>query len=209
MGLHIVEHPLLGDALAVLRDRSTGPAAFRAAMVQAAATLFLEASRDLPTDPGTVETPLAKAPARRLRSGVLTLVPVLRAGLGMLDGVLPLAPGARVAHLGVRRDEATAEPREYYRNLPPSVSGSIAFVLDPMLATGGTLTTVLEILDEAGVAESRVLSLVAAPEGVRAVREAFPEADVFVASVDDRLDDRRYIVPGLGDAGDRTFGTEA
>ncbi len=208
MGLHILEHPLLHEAMAVLRDRGTPTGAFRAAMAQAAAVVFQEAAEELPTDTETVETPLGKAAVRRLRPGVVTLVPVLRAGLGMLEGVLPMVPGARVAHIGVRRDEATAEPQEYYRHLPSSASGTIAFVLDPMLATGGTLLRVLEILEEAGVAEIRVLALVAAPEGVRAVREAFPDAEVFLAAVDQGLDARKFIVPGLGDAGDRYFGTE-
>ena len=207
MGLHVVEHPLLADALAVLRDAATPAEAFRAAMARAGAALFLEASRDLPAEAGTVATPLGSAPARRLRPGALTLVPVLRAGLAMLDGVLPLAPGARVAHIGVRRDEETAEASDYYANLPPAASGSMAFVLDPMLATGGTLVRTLEILEDAGVGESRVVALVAAPEGVRAVREAYPEVEIFVAAVDDGLDERSYIVPGLGDAGDRAFGT--
>jgi len=207
MGLHIIEHPLLQEALAVLRDRTTRTADFRAAMAQAASVLFQEATEDLPTDAGTVETPLGTSPARRLRPGIITLVPVLRAGLGMLDGVLPMVPGARVAHLGVRRDESTAEAREYYRNLPESAAGGIAFVLDPMLATGGTLLRVVEVLGDLGMAEVRVLSIVAAPEGVRALREAFPEAEVYLASVDRGLDERKYITPGLGDAGDRYFGT--
>ncbi len=208
MGLHIIEHPLLQEAVAVLRDRRTDTAGFRAAMAQAAAVLFQEASEELPTETASVETPLGSAPVRRLRHGVVTLVPVLRAGLGMLEGVLPMVPGARVAHVGVRRDESTAEPHEYYRNVPASAAGTIAFVLDPMLATGGTLLKVLEILDEVGMAEIRVLSVVAAPEGVRALREAFPEAEVYLAAVDRGLDAQKYIVPGLGDAGDRYFGTE-
>jgi len=209
MGLHIIEHPLLQEAVAVLRDRATGTAAFRAAMTQAASLLFHEATEELPTEAGAVESPLGSAPARRLRPGVVTLVPVLRAGLGMLEGVLPMVPGARVAHLGVRRDESTAEPHEYYRNVPGGAAGTIAFVLDPMLATGGTLLKVLEVLEDIGMAEIRVLSIVAAPEGVRALRESFPEAEVYLAAVDRGLDERKYIVPGLGDAGDRYFGTEA
>ena len=207
MGLHIIEHPLLHEAVAVLRDRDTGTVAFRHALAQAAAVLFQEAAEELPTDAGKVETPLGTAAVRRLRHGVVTLVPVLRAGLGMLDGVLPMVPGARVAHLGVRRDEETAEPGEYYRNIPEAAAGTIAFVLDPMLATGGTLVRVLEALEEIGMAEVRVLSIVAAPEGVRTLREAFPEAEVYLASVDRGLDERKYITPGLGDAGDRYFGT--
>ncbi|MCK6481673.1 MAG: uracil phosphoribosyltransferase [Planctomycetes bacterium] len=208
MGLHVIEHPLLQDALAVLRDRSTGTAAFRAALARAGALLFQEASAGLPTEAGSVETPLGRAEVRRLRPGVLTLVPVLRAGLGMLEGVLPMVPGARVAHVGVRRDEETAEPSEYYRNLPASAAGTVAFVLDPMLATGGTLLETVGILDAAGMAEIRVLSVVAAPEGVRALRGAFPEVEVFLAALDGGLDARKYILPGLGDAGDRCFGTE-
>jgi len=207
MGVHIVEHPLLADALATLRDATTPPAAFRAAMARAGALLFIEASRDLPADPAVVRTPLAEAPARRLRADVLTLVPVLRAGLGLLDGILPLVPGVRVALLGLKRDEATAEAEAYYENLPAAAAGSLAFVLDPMLATGGTLVRTLEILEDAGIGESRVLCVVAAPEGIRAVRESYTEIEVWCAAVDEGLDERSYIVPGLGDAGDRTFGT--
>jgi uracil phosphoribosyltransferase len=207
MGLHIVEHPLLGDALATLREAATPPGAFRAAMAAAATVLFLEASRDLATESGPVRTPLGEAAARRLRPGGLTLVPVLRAGLAMLEGILPLAPGARVAHVGVRRDEETAEASDYYARVPAAAAGSTALVLDPMLATGGTAVRALEILEDAGVGEARVVSVVAAPEGVRAVRAAFPEAEIFVAAVDEGLDERCFIVPGLGDAGDRSFGT--
>jgi uracil phosphoribosyltransferase len=207
MGVHIVGHPLLGDALAALRDGGTAAPAFRSSMARAAAVLFLEAAKDLPTDAGSVATPLAAAPARRLRPGALTLVPVLRAGLAMLDGVLPLVPEARVVHVGVRRDEETAEARDYYSNVPAAAGGTIAFVLDPMLATGGTLVRTLEILEAAGVEEARVVALVAAPEGVRAVREAFPEIEIYVAAVDEGLDIRSFIVPGLGDAGDRAYGT--
>ena len=207
MGVHIVEHPLLADALAALRDAATPPAAFRAAMARAGGLLFVEASRDCPTDPCVVRTPLGEAAGRRLRSDGLTLVPVLRAGLGLLDGVLPLVPGVRVALLGLRRDEETAEAETYYENLPKAAAGSLAFVLDPMLATGGTLVRTLEILEDAGIGESRVLCVVAAPEGVRAVREAYNEIEIWCAAVDEGLDERSYIVPGLGDAGDRTFGT--
>ena len=207
MGVHLVDHPVLGDALAALRDAATAAPDFRAAMARAAAVLFLEAARDLPVETGNVATPLGSASARRLRPGSVTLVPVLRAGLAMLEGILPLAPGARVAHVGVRRDEETAEASDYYARVPPAAGGSTVFVLDPMLATGGTLVRTLEILEEAGAADARVVALVAAPEGVRAVREAFPEAEIFVAAVDEGLDARSYIVPGLGDAGDRAFGT--
>jgi uracil phosphoribosyltransferase len=171
--------------------------------------LFCEASREIPTESGTVRTPLDDAPARRVRPEILTLVPILRAGLGMLAGVQPLVPEARVCHLGVRRNEETAEPIEYYRNFPGGATGTVAFVLDPMLATGGTLVHALDILEEIGMAEVRVLCVVAAPEGIRAVREAHPEVEIFTAAVDQGLDENHYIVPGLGDAGDRCFGTIA
>jgi uracil phosphoribosyltransferase len=207
MGLHVVDHPLLGDALAALRDRTTSTEGFRAAMRRAAAVLFVEASRDLPRAGGAVKTPLGDAPVRRVPSGAVTLVPILRAGLGMLEGVLPLVPGARVAHVGIRRDEETARPSEYYRNVPAAVAGTVAFVLDPMLATGGTAAKVLAALGEARVRQARVLVLVAAPEGLRSVHAAFPAAELFVAAVDDGLDPRKFILPGLGDAGDRFFGT--
>jgi len=207
MGVHIVEHPILGDALATLRDATTPSALFRDAMARAGSILFLEAARDLEVDAGTVTTPLGEAPARRIRADALTLVPVLRAGLGLLEGIQPLVPSVRVAMIGVKRDEETAEAKAYYEDLPPAAGGSLAFVLDPMLATGGTLVRTLEILEDAGVGESRVISVVASPEGVRAVREAYPAIAIWCAAVDEGLDERSYIVPGLGDAGDRTFGT--
>ncbi|MHC4924866.1 MAG: uracil phosphoribosyltransferase [Planctomycetota bacterium] len=208
MGLHVIDHPLVHEAMAVMRSKHTGTAAFRDAVRMASAHLFHEATADLPAEEGEVETPLGVAPAQRLRIEAITLVPVLRAGMGMLDGALTMVPGARVAHVGVRRDESTHEPEEYYRNVPPSATGTYAFVLDPMLATAGTMTATLQILEDIGMAEIRVLCLVAAPEGIRAVREEFPEVEIFAAAMDDGLDENAYIVPGLGDAGDRYFGTE-
>jgi len=207
MGLHIVEHPLLGEALAVLRDRNTGTAEFRAAMRRAAAHLFHEAAAGLPVETGTVETPLGTAAARRVHPGVVTLVPVLRAGMGMVDGILPLVPAARVAVVGARRDEETAVAATYYESVPGAAAGTMAFLLDPMLATGGTAIEVLEVLEEVGMAETLLLAIVAAPEGVRAVRDAFPEVEIFAGALDEGLDERKFILPGLGDAGDRYFGT--
>ncbi len=203
---HEVQHPLIQHHLAKLRDKTTSPDEFRRLVQRLAALLVYEATRDLTTQPIEIETPLTCVSAQRL-SQRIGLVPILRAGLGMVDPVLDLLPEAAVWHLGLYRDEATARPVEYYSKLPTHSPVDVALVLDPMLATGGSAIAALEALSRWGVPKLKVLSLIAAPEGLRNVTEAYPTAQVFVCAIDRELNSRKFIVPGLGDAGDRSFNT--
>jgi uracil phosphoribosyltransferase len=202
----VVEHSVLEDRLAVLRDFRTPHGAFRRALHEASAILAIEATRDLPTVAREVKTPLETASGRRLEEEI-TIVPVLRAGLGMVEGFVRLLADARVGHLGMQRDEDTLEPTGYYERLPPGLGGGIVFLLDPMLATGGSAVAALDRLKANGAQRLRLICLVAAPEGIEAVKEAHPDVPIWTAAVDRQLDDRGYIRPGLGDAGDRVFGT--
>lgn len=204
--LRVVDHPLLADRIAVLRDEATDRAGFRRALRAAAVLLAVEATRDLATDVGTVRTPLEETPAQRI-AGDVVLVPVLRAGLGMLDAFLDVVPEARVGHIGLERDEVSLQPRRYFERLPEQVPVARTLVLDPMLATGGSAVHALQALREAGARELALVVLVAAPEGVAAVQEAHPDVPVIAAVLDRELDGDGFIRPGLGDAGDRVFGT--
>jgi uracil phosphoribosyltransferase len=204
--LTVVDHPVLADRLTVMRDRSTGHGEFRQALFEASAILAVEAARDLPVEAVEVETPLEQAAGSRLPSEI-TIVPVLRAGLGMVDGFLRLLPGARVGHVGVYRDEEQHRPVDYYERLPPGLADSHVFVVDPMLATGGSAVHALDRLKGAGAQRLALVCLVVAPEGLAAVEEHHPDVPVFAAAVDRELDENAYIRPGLGDAGDRVFGT--
>jgi len=205
--LHLITHPVALDALAELRNRATQPAGFRAAAYRISTVVATEAFRDLPSDVSDVMTPLGPAPARRLRSD-LVLAPVLRAGLGMLEAVLALVPGARVGHIGLRRDEETAEASRYYARLPEPIVDCSVIVLDPMLATGGSATAALDLIKAAGVRDVRMLCLVAAPEGVAALDRFHPDVPIYTPALDSHLNERKFIVPGLGDFGDRLYGTE-
>ena len=204
--LVVVEHPVLADRLTVMRDRDTGHGEFRQALFEASAILAVEAARDLPVTDVEVETPLEPASGSRLPAEI-TIVPVLRAGLGMVDGFLRLLPGARVGHVGVYRDEEAHRPVDYYERLPPGLTDSHVFVVDPMLATGGSAVHALDRLRSAGARRLALVCLVVAPEGLRAVEEHHPEVPIWAAAVDRQLDENAYIRPGLGDAGDRVFGT--
>jgi uracil phosphoribosyltransferase len=204
--LTVVDHPVLADRLVRLRDRETPFPLFRLALSEAAAILAIEATRDLPLAEGTVQTPLEEAPAQRLGAPV-AVVPVLRAGLGMVEGFLRLLPDASVGHLGLRRDEEALVPRGYFERLPPRLEESVCFVLDPMLATGGSAVHALDRMRSAGARDLRLVCLVAAPEGIAAVQERHPDVPIVAAARDRCLDERGYIRPGLGDAGDRVFGT--
>ncbi len=204
--LVVVDHPVLADRLTVMRDRDTGHADFRQALFEASAILAVEAARDLPVTAVEIETPLESTSGSRLPSEI-TIVPVLRAGLGMVDGFLRLLPGARVGHVGVYRDEQEHTPVDYYQRLPPGLSESHVFVVDPMLATGGSAVHALDNLKAAGARSLALVCLVVAPEGLAAVEEQHPEVPVWAAAVDRELDANAYIRPGLGDAGDRVFGT--
>jgi uracil phosphoribosyltransferase len=205
-GLIVVQHPVLEDRLATLRDETTPHGAFRGALNEASAILAIEATRDLPTVQRTIATPLESAEAHRLEAPII-IVPVLRAGLGMVEGFLRLLADARVGHLGLQRDEDTLEPTGYFERLPPGMGEAYVFLLDPMLATGGSAVAALGRLKANGARRLRLICLVAAPEGVDAVRDAHPDVPIWTAALDRQLDEHGYIRPGLGDAGDRVFGT--
>lgn len=204
--LVVVDHPVLADRLTVMRDRDTGHGEFRQALFEASAILAVEAARDLPVTPVEIQTPLEPASGSRLPTEI-TIVPVLRAGLGMVDGFLRLLPGARVGHVGVYRDEQEHRPIDYYERLPPGLADSHVFVVDPMLATGGSAVHALDKLRAAGAVRLALVCLVVAPEGLAAVEEHHPDVPIWTAAVDRELDENAYIRPGLGDAGDRVFGT--
>jgi uracil phosphoribosyltransferase len=205
-GLIVVQHPVLEDRLAVLRDEATPHGTFRGALSEASAILAIEATRDLPTVQRTIATPLESAEAHKLEAPII-IVPVLRAGLGMVEGFLRLLADARVGHLGLQRDEDTLEPTGYFERLPPGMGEAFVFLLDPMLATGGSAVAALDRLKANGARRLRLICLVAAPEGVEAVRDVHPDVPIWTAALDRQLDEHGYIRPGLGDAGDRVFGT--
>jgi len=206
MGIHVLDHPLLHETMARLRDRDTPCDDFRMLAYRISLLLTLEGTRDLPSVEGTVETPLETAAVRRLSARVVA-VPVLRAGLGMLGAFLDLVPSAQVGYFGLERDEATAVARCYYEKVPADLSDAFVFLLDPMLATGGSAAMAAEGLRERGARRVRFLSIVAAPEGVARLVEAAPGAEIFTAALDRGLDEQKYILPGLGDFGDRLYCT--
>jgi uracil phosphoribosyltransferase len=203
--LHVSRHPVVQHCLAGLRDQATTQEDFRSLARQAITFLLYEATSDLPGTEGTVRTPLADAPSRRLEQEVVA-IPVLRAGLGLLGPVLELLPRVSVGYIGLERDEETAVARIYYRKLPP-LAGKVPLLLDPMLATGGSAVQASDLIAEAGGVGTRMICVVAAPEGVSALVERHPDVEVYTAALDDGLNDRAFIVPGLGDFGDRLFGT--
>jgi uracil phosphoribosyltransferase len=204
--LNRLDHPLIAHHLAELRDQATAPYRFRAAVQRLTYLMVGEATRDLATAPLTVRTPMAQAPCSRL-SERIAIVPILRAGLGMVDPLLEMLPQAEVWHLGVYRNEQTLEPVEYYRKLPRINPPQVAMVIDPMLATGGSVAWAIEAVKAWQVPRIKLLSLIASPQGVQYLLERHADVQVYVCAVDARLDDRGYIVPGLGDAGDRVFNT--
>ena len=206
MPLHVVEHPLVHDALVELRDARTEPPAFRRAANRISVLLAAEALRNVPSVPSTVTTPLGPADGRVVTADVV-VVPVLRAGLGMLDAVLELLPAARVGHIGLQRDEATAIASKYYSKLPADLARSWVLMIDPMLATGGSAVAAIDLLKASGAKTIAMICIVAAPEGVRLVEQHHPDVAVYTPVVDKHLDVHKYIVPGLGDFGDRLYGT--
>jgi uracil phosphoribosyltransferase len=204
----LLDHPLVAHKLALLRDEATGPKLFRELVRELSTILAVEATRDLALATGSVKTPVAQAPAQRLAGEKLAVVPILRAGLGMVDGVLQLVPTARVGHLGMYRDHETLTPVEYYANLPDHLDRRDVLLVDPMLATGGSAIVAIEYLRRQGAGRVKLLVLIAAPEGISAIANAFGDSvQVFACAIDERLNELGYIVPGLGDAGDRLFGT--
>lgn len=206
MAAHVLNHPLVDDSLARLRDKDTPRDAFRRLARRVALMLVAEATRDLPTAPREIETPLEKTIARRISSRVVA-APVLRSGLGMLDAFIDLVPQVEVGYFGLERDEETAVARRYYEKIPKHLDEAVVFLLDPMLATGGSAAMAFEGLRELGARNVRLLSIVAAPEGVAHLEAAFPDARIYTAALDRQLNDRKYILPGLGDFGDRLYGT--
>jgi len=203
---HLVDHPLAQDALVELRDARTQPPAFRAAAHRISLIVGAEALRDVPTEAETVSTPVGPADGRVLRADIV-VVPVLRAGLGMLDSILQIVPRARVGHIGLQRDEATAAASRYYARLPSGLAASIVLLVDPMLATGGSAVAAVDIIKAAGVRAIRMLCVVASPEGVAAMTAAHPDVHIYCPALDTSLNARKFIVPGLGDFGDRLYGT--
>ena len=206
MPVHLVTHPLVHDALMELRDVATQPTAFRSAANRISVLLAAEALREAPSRVSTVATPLGPADGRVL-AGDVVVVPVLRAGLGMLDAVLELVPSARVGHIGLQRDEATAIASKYYTKLPPHLEDSFVLMIDPMLATGGSAVAAIDLIKAAGARVLRMICIVAAPEGVALVERHHPDVEVYTPVVDRELNAQKYIVPGLGDFGDRLYGT--
>ena len=203
----IMDHPLIQHKLTLLRDKHTGTLEFRALVSEIATLICYEATRDLPLKEVETETPLVKATTKVIAGRKLAIVPILRAGLGMVDGMMKLVPAAKVGHIGLYRDHKTLQPVEYYSKLPSDLSERDVIVLDPMLATGGSAVDAISIIKRSNPKSIKFLCMIAAPEGVKALTEAHPDVQVYCAAVDERLNENGYILPGLGDAGDRIFGT--
>ncbi len=208
MKLTVVDHPLVQHKLAIIRDKHTGNKEFRELMEEVTMLMAYEAMRDLELDPVTIETPLTTMTAHMLSGKKLAVVAILRAGLIMVDGILKLVPAAKVGHIGLYRDPQTLNPVEYYCKLPADIAERRVFLTDPMLATAGSAVHALSILKAKGAHHIKLMSIIAAPEGIRRVQEAHPDVEIVVAAVDSHLNDHGYIVPGLGDAGDRIYGTK-
>ncbi len=204
----IFNHPLIQHKVAILRDKNTGMKEFRELVEEITTLMVFEAFKDVPTKTVTVETPLETVPQTMVADNAVTIVPILRAGLGMVNGVHTLFPTARVGHIGLYRDEETLEPHEYYCKLPEGIENSIAILLDPMLATGGSAVGAIDLLKKRGCKEIRLMNIIGVPQGVEAVASAHPDVKIYVSTLDRQLNDVGYILPGLGDAGDRLFGTK-
>ncbi|NLL70877.1 MAG: uracil phosphoribosyltransferase [Epulopiscium sp.] len=206
--VHVMDHPLIQHKIGILRNKETGSKEFREIVEELAMLMSFEATRDLALEEVEVETPVAKTKVKVIAGKKLGIVPILRAGLGMVDGMLRLVPAAKVGHVGLYRDPETLQPVEYYCKLPYDASERDIFVLDPMLATGGSAVAAIQYIKDRGVQRIRFLCLIAAPEGVKKLQEAHPDVEIYVAALDERLNEHGYIVPGLGDAGDRLYGTK-
>ncbi|MBQ3431259.1 MAG: uracil phosphoribosyltransferase [Clostridia bacterium] len=206
--LTIFEHPLIQHKLAILRDVRTGTNQFRSLISEIANLMCYEATRDLPLENVDVQTPMGICHSKMVKGRKMAFVPILRAGLGMVDGVLQLVPAAKVGHIGLYRDPETAQPVEYYCKLPADVNEREVIVLDPMLATGGSAIDAITMIKQKGAKVVKFMCIIAAPEGLKALQEAHPDVDIYCAALDDCLNDHKYIIPGLGDAGDRIFGTK-
>ena len=206
--VNVLDHPVIKHKITILRDKETGANEFRSLVTEIAMILAYEATKDLSLEEFEMETPIAKTTGYRLAGKKQAIVPILRAGLGMVDGVLEVLPAAKIGHIGMYRDEETLEPVEYYCKLPNDIGNRDILVVDPMVATGGSVNDAVERLKERGCKSIKLLCIIAAPEGIKAIQEKHDDVDIFVAQMDENLNENGYIVPGLGDAGDRLFGTK-
>lgn len=204
----VLDHPLIQHKLTYIRDKDTGTKEFRELVDEVAMLMAFEITRDLPLLEKTIETPVMEAHTKVLAGKKIGLIPILRAGLGMLDGMLKLIPAARVGHVGLYRDPETLQPVEYYVKLPSDIEERELIVIDPMLATGGSACDAIQALKKRGAKQIRFMCLIAAPEGVEKLKEEHPDVDIYIAALDEKLDEHAYIIPGLGDAGDRLYGTK-
>ena len=204
----VIDHPLIQHKLTIIRDKNCGTKVFREVVDEIAMLMAYEVSRDMPLEDIVIETPITETTQKMLSGKKVAIIPILRAGIGMVDGILELIPAAKVGHIGLYRDEETFEPHEYFVKLPEDIDARQLFVVDPMLATGGSAIMAIDALKERGASNIKFVCLVAAPEGVKALQEAHPDIDIYTASLDEKLNEHGYIVPGLGDAGDRLFGTK-
>ena len=204
----VFDHPLIQHKLSIMRDKNTGVKEFRELLDEIAMLMIYEVTRDLPTVDVEIETPICKTTQKMLAGKKLGIVPILRAGLGMVDGIMNMIPACRIGHIGLYRDPETLEPVEYYCKLPADAEERELILLDPMLATGGSASDAITLIKKRGCNHIRLVNLIAAPEGIAKVQAAHPDVDIYVAGLDERLNDHGYIVPGLGDAGDRLFGTK-
>ena len=206
--VHVLEHPLIQHKLAILRSKNTSVKEFRELISEISGLMCYEATRNLPTKEVEVQTPVAVAKCRRLAGKKLAIIPILRAGLGMVDAMVDLIPSAKIGHIGLYRDPETHMPVEYYCKLPEDIENRKVFVVDPMLATGGSAVAAIDFLKQHGCKSIVMMNIIGAPEGVKAVQDAHPDVDIYLAALDEKLNDHAYIIPGLGDAGDRIFGTK-
>ena len=204
----IMDHPLIQHKIGYIRRTDTGTKSFRETISEIATLICYEATRDLQLSDVKIQTPICETTVKELKGKKMAIVPILRAGLGMVDGMLTLIPAAKIGHIGLYRDPETYEPVEYYCKLPSDCDEREVFVVDPMLATGGSCVAALQMLKDKGVKHMRFMCIIAAPEGVKRLQEAHPDVDIYIGALDDHLNEHKYIVPGLGDAGDRIFGTK-
>lgn len=204
----IMDHPLVQHKISFIRRTDTGTKDFRQTIGEIAMLICYEATRDLPLSDVEIETPICKATVKELKGRKMAIIPILRAGLGMVDGILNMVPAAKIGHIGLYRDSETLQPVEYYCKLPADCAERDVFVVDPMLATGGSAISAIQMLKDKGCRNIRFMCILAAPEGVKAMQEAHPDVDMYIGALDEKLNDHGYIVPGLGDAGDRIFGTK-
>ncbi|KAF1304545.1 uracil phosphoribosyltransferase [Enterococcus saccharolyticus] len=204
----VIDHPLIQHKVSIIRDKNCGTKVFREVVDEIAMLMAYEISRDMPVEDVVVETPITKTTQKMLSGKKVAIIPILRAGIGMVDGMLELIPAAKVGHVGLYRDEETLEPHEYFVKLPEDIDSRQLLVVDPMLATGGSAILAIDSLKKRGASNIKFVCLVAAPEGVKALQDAHPDVDIYTAALDDHLNEHGYIVPGLGDAGDRLFGTK-